>query len=110
MKTLRVLLASFCITSCSTLPPVDCTFSDAEIAVIRASVRDFLKAEWGDVYAYYARDSAVTDIFEEVDGVCGVFVMPTNNAPDGSSILHGEAIVYFHPESLEPFEVRSVVW
>jgi hypothetical protein len=87
-----------------------CELLPSEDHQLRDNVRSFLIDELADTFVYYDSEDAILSVIREDDGSCGILIYPAGDADDGSLLLHGEGIVLFDRETLEPTEVSFFVW
>lgn len=90
--------------------PVSCDFSDVEIEQIRANARSLLRQELGEDFVYYNTDDSVSDLIQNSNTACGVYISPNGVAADGGTLVHGDGLVRFDPRTLKPIEIAYFRW
>jgi hypothetical protein len=104
MRTLVSTLAcAFGIAACTAPPAACCELSAAELTRARKNVHAYFLGAVGEEGRFYRDLSAVGElVFQDDNGACKVVVSPTNADASGATVLHGEYVVHFEPNSLEP--------
>ena len=111
MKIKSLILSSILLVGCANQPnSAHCELSQEETTTLRVKVRDFLRAELGDLYTYYDTEDSILRVFVDGDGACGILIYPAGDSEDGSSLPHGDGVVLFDRESLEPTDFQTFVY
>ena len=101
------LLVAVLLAGCADLPePFSCDFSQTQNETIRFNAGAFLQQKFGDGYFNHGSKWAVTRRVVEVQGRCGVRIVPMDVSTNPDDFLRGEGFVFFNPTTLEPFDVE----
>jgi len=109
-------LLSICVLSslfaCATTPNKPCQISKELTETIRTNIRNYIRNDFGESYAYYSEESAVSsNFYEEPNNTCSVLLSPRPGCLENANcLLHGEYFVYFSKESLEVVELKYIVY